>query len=96
MGSLNLYSLQPDAFDDEDIAVGSVFAAHVAVALAGATRETQAKADSRNVIGMAKGIIMARQEVSDDDAFDILRRASQRANVKLREMAERVVHPPDE
>ncbi len=98
MGSLNLYSKAPDAFDDEDIAVGSVFAAHAAVALAGATREEQleAKADSRNVIGMAKGMIMARQEVSDDEAFAILRRASQRANVKLRDMADRIVHPVDE
>ena len=98
MGSLNLYSMVPDAFDDEDIAVGSVFAAHAAVALAGATREAQleAKADTRDVIGMAKGIIMARQEVSDDEAFDILRRASQRANVKLREVADRIVHPADE
>lgn len=98
MGSLNLYSRAPDAFDDEDIAVGSVFAAHAAVALAGATREAQleAKADTRDVIGMAKGMIMARQGVSDDEAFDILRRASQRANVKLREMADRIVHPADE
>ena len=98
MGSLNLYSMAADAFDDEDIAVGSILAAHAAVALAGATREEQleAKADTRDVIGMAKGMIMARQEVSDDDAFDILRRASQRANVKLREMADRIVHPADE
>jgi len=98
MGSLNLYSMAPDAFDDEDIAVGSVFAAHAAVALAGATREAQleAKADTRDVIGMAKGIIMARQEVSDDEAFDIIRRASQRTNVKLREVADRIVHPADE
>ncbi len=98
MGSLNLYSKAPDAFDDEDIAVGSVFAAHAAVALAGATREAQleAKADTRDVIGMAKGMIMARQEVSDDEAFDILRRASQRTNVRLRDMAERMVRPPDE
>ena len=98
MGSLNLYSKVPAAFDDEDIAVGSVFAAHAAVALAGATREEQleAKADTRDVIGMAKGMIMARQDVSDEEAFDILRRASQRANVKLREMADRIVHPAGE
>jgi AmiR/NasT family two-component response regulator len=43
---------------------------------------------------MAKGIVMARQKVSDDEAFDILRRASQRMNVKLRDLAEKVVHPP--
>lgn len=95
-GSLNLYSSQRDAFDDQDIAVASVFAAHASVALATATREEQleGKAASRDVIGMAKGIVMARQKVSDDEAFAILRRASQRMNVKLRELAEQVVHPP--
>lgn len=96
LGALNLYSSERDAFDDQDIAVASVFAAHAAVALVTARREEQleGKAASRDVIGMTKGIVMARQKVSDDEAFDILRRASQRTNVKLRELAERVVHPP--
>ena len=95
-GSLNLYSSKRDAFDDADIAVGSVFAAHAAVALATARREEQLEgtAGSRDLIGMAKGIVMARQGVSEAEAFDILRRASQRMNVKLRELADRVVHPP--
>ena len=95
MGSLNLYSTQPDAFNDQDVAVGSVFAAHAAVALASAHRKAnlESKALTRDVIGMAKGIIMARQNVSEDEAFDVLRRASQRMNVKLRELAARVVHP---
>jgi len=96
MGALNLYSTEPDAFDDQDVAVGTVFAAHAAVALADARREAELekKAGSRDLIGMAKGVIMARQAVSEDEAFDILRRASQRMNVKIRELAERVVHPP--
>lgn len=98
MGALNLYSGQPEAFGDNDVAVASVFAAHAAVALATATREAhlETKADGRDVIGMAKGKIMAQQRVSDDEAFDLLRQASQRMNVKLREIAERVVHPPTE
>ena len=96
MGALNLYSGMRDAFDDHDIAVGSVFAAHAAVAWSSAEREAQldAKADSRDVIGMAKGIIIAQQKVSDDEAFDILRRASQRMNMKLRELAQRIVEGP--
>ncbi|HEV2758620.1 MAG TPA: GAF and ANTAR domain-containing protein [Acidimicrobiales bacterium] len=96
MGALNLYSTQDAAFDEQDIAIGSVFAAHAAVALGHARREAQLedKAATRDVIGMAKGIIMARQQVSDDEAFAILRRASQRMNVKIRELADRVVHPP--
>lgn len=96
MGALNLYSTKADAFDDQDMATGSVFAAHAAVALGHARREAQLedKAATRDVIGMAKGIIMARQQVSDDEAFAILRRASQRMNVKIRELADRMVHPP--
>ncbi len=95
-GALNLYSSERDAFDDEDIAVASVFAAHAAVALATARREEQleGKADSRDITGMAKGIVMARQDVTEDEAFEILRRASQRMNVKLRDLADQIVHPP--
>jgi transcriptional regulator with GAF, ATPase, and Fis domain len=95
MGSLNLYSAQRCAFDEQDVAVGSVFAAHAAVALAGAKHDAdlEAKAATRDVIGMAKGIIMARRNISDEEAFDILRRASQRMNIKLREVAAGVVHP---
>ena len=95
MGALNLYSREPDAFDDQDVAVGSVFAAHAAVALATAKHDEQleSKSRSRDLTGMAKGIIIARQNVSEDEAFDSLRRASQRMNVKLREMAARVVYP---
>ena len=98
MGALNLYSSRPDAFDDHDVALASVFAAHAAVAMATSLRAEQleAKAATRDLIGMAKGIIVARQKVSEDEAFDILRRASQRMNVKLRELADRVVHPPEE
>jgi GAF domain-containing protein len=96
MGALNMYSSRQHAFDDQDIAIGSVFAAHAAVALAGAERGAQleAKAASRDVIGTAKGIIMARGNIGDDEAFDILRRSSQRLNVKLREVAEWVVRRP--
>jgi len=95
LGALNLYSTRADAFDEHDVALGSVFAAHAAVALASARRQANLElmAVSRDVIGMAKGIIMARQHLSEDEAFDVLRRASQRMNVKLRELARRVVHP---
>ena len=96
MGALNLYSRRPDAFDDRDVAVGSVFAAHAAVALTSAqhNEDLAKKAASRNVIGMAKGIVMAQQRVSDERAFDILRRASQRMNLELRDLAQQVVDRP--
>ena len=42
------------------------------------------------MIGQAKGILMAREHVSADEAVEMLRRASQRVNVKLREIARQV------
>ncbi len=93
MGALNLYSEDVDAFDDEDRHVGSVFAAHAAVAMDGARKvENMERAlASRDVIATAKGMLMAQSGLSEEEAFDILRRASQRMNVKLREVARRVV-----
>ena len=47
--------------------------------------------ESRTVIGQAQGILMARQRVTEEEAFDVLRRASQRTNRKLREIADELV-----
>ena len=92
MGALNLYSTVPDAFDDSDVALGTVFAAHASVAMSAARREEglERKAESRDVIGRAKGILMARSGVDDDAAFRMLVSASQRMNIKLRDIAQQV------
>lgn len=94
MGALNLYSTETHAFDDHDHAVGAVFAAHAAVAMQHVRQEEELerKAESRDIIGQAKGILMAREHITDEQAFEILRRASQRLNVKLRTVADRMVH----
>ena len=47
--------------------------------------------NGRNLIGMAQGIIMSRSQCGPEEAFDVLRRASQRENVKLRDLAQRMV-----
>jgi GAF domain-containing protein len=93
LGALNLYSKAHDAFDDEDRTVGSVFAAHAAIALSSALHDEQMEEAlrSRDIIGQAKGMLMAREGVSADEAFDMLRRASQRLNVKLRDLASGMV-----
>ena len=58
----------------------------------------QARLDSLPVIEQAKGIVMAQQRCGPEEAFDLLRRASQRANVKLHVLAaqivDRVASPP--
>lgn len=47
--------------------------------------------ETRTVIGQAQGVLMARQAITPDEAFDILRRASQRTNRKLRDVAAEIV-----
>jgi hypothetical protein len=43
------------------------------------------------VIEQAKGIVMAQQRCGPDEAFDVLRRMSQRTNVKLHVLAAQIV-----
>lgn len=93
LGALNLYSKAADAFDERSRTVGVVFAAHAAMAMSTAIHEEQMDdaLASRDLIGQAKGILMAREGVDADGAFDMLRRASQRLNVKLRDVAGGIV-----
>jgi len=97
MGSLNLYSTQPDAFDDRDVAVATVFAAHAAVAWSTSQMIENLRIGmvTRQLIGQAVGLLMSRQDMTESDALEALRRASQRLNVKLRQVAESIVHPPN-
>jgi GAF domain-containing protein len=94
LGALNLDSGEKRAFvDHEAEQVGMLFATHAAVALRGAQQESQFKTalDSRDVIGMAKGILIERYKVQPDRAFATLVRASQTGHVKLHAVAELLV-----
>ncbi len=47
--------------------------------------------EARDLIGQAKGFLMADRGITADEAFDVLRRASQRLNIKLRDVAAMIV-----
>jgi len=51
----------------------------------------QARLETMPVIEQAKGILMAQHRCGPDEAFDLLRRASQSANVRINVLAERLV-----
>ena len=51
----------------------------------------EARLASQPVIEQAKGIVMAQTGCSPEEAFDLLRKASQRSNVPVRELAQAVV-----
>ncbi|HEX2701127.1 MAG TPA: GAF and ANTAR domain-containing protein [Acidimicrobiales bacterium] len=99
LGALNLYSSGEDAFVDAENE-GAAFARQASVTLTNAValRRAQSLAqqlavalENRDIIGQAKGIIMAAEGRSSDEAFDVLRRASQRSNRKLHDVAEEIV-----
>ncbi len=95
VGALNLFAETRGAFtgDEEQEALVAILAAHASPALASAVRRENMEAALRNrdVIGQAKGMLMARSQLDEDQAFAILVRASQRMNVKLAEVARRLV-----
>lgn len=100
VGALNVYSRRADAFDDDDIRAGQTFAAYAAIAVANAdsfastaemAQNLRVAMASRATIEQAKGILMARGGLSADQAFEMLVRASQRDNRKVRDVATELV-----
>lgn len=92
LGALNLFSRERDAFSDDSERVGLLFAAHAAVALAGAQQQAQLRRalDTRDLIGQAKGMLMERYTISADRAFAVLVRLSQAGNRKLVDICEQL------
>ena len=91
-GALNLFSDTPNAFDDTSIEHALVLGAFATLATNAAAQGEDAAALRRGLassraIGKAVGMLMVLNDVSDDDAFDILRRTSQKTNVKVVDVA---------
>lgn len=93
LGALNLYAAEPRAFDADTRGAALAFAAQAAVALRSASTEEHLRSamSTRNVIGQAQGILIERFKITPDQAFKLLTRLSQDSNVKLHEVARRLV-----
>jgi hypothetical protein len=91
-GALNLYSEEPGAFDGFD-AVSELFAHQATVALGYARHVANLEnaIKTRQLVGQAVGIMMERHQLDDARAFAFLARLSSHENVKLRNIAERIV-----
>jgi transcriptional regulator with GAF, ATPase, and Fis domain len=100
IGALNLYGETEYSFDDETERLGAVFATHASITLANASafwrteelrRNLEQALATRGVIDQAKGILMKSEGYTADEAFDVLKRASQRANRKVHDIAQQIV-----
>ena len=96
LGALNLYATQPAAFDQDAIEMARTFAGYAAIAIANARlyQSTAALAENmrrametRAVIEQAKGILVAQQHCTPEQAFELLTRLSQTTHRKLRDCA---------
>ena len=100
IGALNLYSASTDGFTPADQPVAQVLADQAAVALLNGqiydralrlTDQLQTALESRTVIGQATGILMCREDISPEVAFEMIKTASQDSNVKLRVIAQEMI-----
>ena len=92
IAGLNLSSPEPDAFDTADLHRGRVLATHCALLVTASLAQDKAThllraLESNREIGVAIGVLMARHQLTRDQAFDVLRVASQRSNRKLVDIA---------
>jgi GAF domain-containing protein len=100
LGALNLYAKAERAFGAAEERIGLSFATHASITLShaqGYWRQEQARQHlevaltTRGVIDQAKGVLMARTGRSAEEAFESLRRASQRTNRKVFDLAQEIV-----
>lgn len=95
-GALDVFADTAGAFTDDSVEQAAVLASFASVALAGARQSERASqleegmATNRE-IGAAVGILMATHHITSAEAFDMLSKASQRLNRKLRDIASGIV-----
>ncbi|HXD29276.1 MAG TPA: GAF and ANTAR domain-containing protein [Arthrobacter sp.] len=98
--AMNLYSEQEGDFVDDARVQAESFAAQasqgfaVALRLAGdreSVADLKAAMASRTAIDLAVGIIMGQNHCTQEEAFGILRSASNSRNIKLRDLASSIV-----
>lgn len=96
VGALNLFSDTPNAFDTDSADTGAILAAFASVAVLAAEEhrradELQHGLETNREIGKAIGLLMAAHQITSDEAFQVLRRASSELNRKLADIARELV-----
>ena len=99
-GAVNFFARRSYVFTEPDRSVAGRFCAQAGVTAANAaafaelqaerallTRRLEDALHSRAVIDQAVGILMERERLGPEEAFQMLRSASQKLNVKLRVIA---------
>ncbi|WAC89925.1 GAF and ANTAR domain-containing protein [Mycobacterium sp. Aquia_213] len=94
--ALNLFSDTANSFDDESAGRAAVLASFASVAINAVAKGEDAASLRRGLlsnreIGKAVGMLMLLHDLTEDEAFDLLRRHSQALNIKLADVAREVI-----
>lgn len=95
VAAMNMYSTTPAAFGSESQTIGLLLATHGALAVAAATSREKARnlgqaLENSREIGVAMGVLMIQHKITREQAFDLLRIASQHTHRKLADIASEV------
>jgi transcriptional regulator with GAF, ATPase, and Fis domain len=94
--ALNLFSDTPNMFDEESAGRAAVLASFASVAINAVAKGEDATSLRKGLlsnreIGKAVGMLMLLHNLTEDEAFDLLRRHSQAMNIKLADVAREVI-----
>lgn len=94
--ALNLFSDAANVFDAESAGRGALLAAFASVAINAVAKGEDATSLRRGLlsnreIGKAVGMLMLLHDMTEEQAFDLLRRHSQALNIKLADVAREVI-----
>jgi GAF domain-containing protein len=99
IGTLDVYAADPRGWDDSEVTAAQAYAGVVASLLSAAAKahlrgaladQLQTALDSRGLIERAKGALMERERLDDQEAFTHLRRAARSSGRKLSDVASEV------
>src|SRR5215218_1821659 len=99
IGTLDVYAVAPGGWDQSEVTALQAYAGVVASLLGAAAKaqlkgvladQLQVALDSRGLIERAKGALMERERLDDQEAFTHLRRASRSSGRRLSEVAAEV------
>jgi GAF domain-containing protein len=100
IGAIKVYSRSVSCYDDHSEQVLGLFARQAAILLANVLTHSDAKRlkeglddalRHRDVLGQAVGVLIAQGAADEQAAFAMLRIASERTSVRLRDVAQRLV-----
>lgn len=96
IGVVNCYTTEPYAFTEHDIQLLSTVADQAAVAIENTelmvkTTVIQEELETRKKVEKAKGLLMKEQKMSEEEAYNLLRRSSMDKRLPMKDIADAII-----